>query len=29
VLSIAQHKGDPIFATRLFIRGGGEDDVAP
>ena len=28
MLSIAQHKGDPIFATRLLIRGGGEDDVA-
>ena len=28
MLSIAQHKGDPIFATSLLIRGGGEDDVA-
>ena len=28
VLAVAQHKGDPIFATRLLIRGGGEDDVA-
>ena len=29
VLSIAQHKRDPIFATSLLIRGRGEDDVAP
>ena len=29
VLSIAQHKRDPIFATSLLVCSGGEDDVAP
>ena len=28
VLAVLQDEGDPLEATRLFVGGGGEDDVA-